>query len=93
MAKTTVPETPQAVAVPLSSVLPADWNPRSVSDECFQNLCRSIETDPEFILATKDGTIFAGNMRGIAPLNTGAGPISPPSSSTSPCSSSEHGVQ
>lgn len=68
MAKATTPETPQAAAVPLSALQPAPWNPRSISDERFQNLCHSVETDPEFlwlhpILATKDGTIFAGNVR------------------------------
>jgi len=55
-------------AVPLSALRPADWNPRTISDERFQNLCRSIEADPEFlwrrpILAQEDGSIYAGNMR------------------------------
>lgn len=54
--------------VPLARLKPADWNPRLILDERFKNLCRSIEADPEFltlrpILATLDGTIFAGNMR------------------------------
>src|ERR1035437_7308755 len=39
-----------------------------LKDDRFQNLCRSIEVDPEFlwrrpILAKADGTIYAGNMR------------------------------
>jgi ParB-like chromosome segregation protein Spo0J len=68
MAKTTTPETPSAAAVPLTALRPAPWNPRSISDERFQNLCRSIETDPDFlwrrpVLAQSDGTIYAGNMR------------------------------
>jgi len=55
-------------AVPLSALRPADWNPRTISDERFGNLCRSIEADPEFlwrrpILAQVDGSIYAGNMR------------------------------
>tara|TARA_R100001530_G_C4306339_1_gene151779 strand:+ start:39 stop:620 length:582 start_codon:yes stop_codon:yes gene_type:complete len=54
--------------VPLSKLKPAEWNPRLIKDERFKNLCKSIENDPEFmklrpILATKDGTIYAGNMR------------------------------
>lgn len=56
------------VSIPLVALCAAPWNPRSISDQRFQNLCRSIEADPEFlwlrpILATADGTIFAGNMR------------------------------
>ena len=59
---------PQPKQVPLVALTPALWNPRSIKDEHFQNLCRSLEEDPEFlqlrpILATADGTIFAGNMR------------------------------
>ena len=54
--------------VPLLALAPAPWNPRTIKDDRFQNLCRSLEADPEFlqlrpILATADGTIFAGNMR------------------------------
>ncbi|MBN9492878.1 DNA modification methylase [bacterium] len=59
---------PTSQQVPLSSLTPAPWNPRTISDERFTNLCRSLESDPDFlrlrpILATTDGTIFAGNMR------------------------------
>jgi DNA modification methylase len=55
-------------AVALAALHPAAWNPRTISDERFQNLCRSIEADPEFlwrrpILAQADGTIYAGNLR------------------------------
>ena len=58
----------QVEAAPLLSLTPAPWNPRTISDERFQNLCRSIEADPDFlwrrpVLATADGTIYAGNMR------------------------------
>ena len=54
--------------VSLLALTPAPWNPRSIKDERFQNLCRSLEADPEFlqlrpILATLDGVIWAGNQR------------------------------
>ncbi len=60
--------TPTPQPVSLLALTPAPWNPRSISDARFQNLCHSLEADPEFlqlrpILATLDGTIFAGNMR------------------------------
>ena len=59
---------PTVEAVTLDSLHPAAWNPRTISDERFQNLCQSIEADSEFlsrrpVLAHADGTIFAGNMR------------------------------
>jgi ParB-like chromosome segregation protein Spo0J len=60
---------PEAAAmIPLTRLQPASWNPRKISDPRFVNLCKSIEQDPEFlwlrpILATTDGTVFAGNMR------------------------------
>lgn len=55
-------------AVPLKKLRPATWNPRTIRDERFKNLCRSIEADPAFlwrrpVLAQADGTIYAGNMR------------------------------
>ena len=55
-------------AVPLDRLHPAGWNPRTINDARFQNLVRSVEADPEFlwrrpVLATADGTIYAGNMR------------------------------
>jgi len=57
---------PQPVS--LLELTPASWNPRTIKDERFANLCRSLEADPEFlqlrpILATLDGTIFGGNQR------------------------------
>ena len=59
---------PAVEAVPLSSLRPSAWNPRYITDERFKNLCRSIAADPDFlwqrpVLAAKDGTIYAGNMR------------------------------
>jgi hypothetical protein len=47
---------------------PAEWNPRIVYEEQFKQLMRGIRDDPDFlherpILATTDGTIYAGNMR------------------------------
>jgi ParB-like chromosome segregation protein Spo0J len=67
---------PQATMVPVEHLTPADWNPRLISDDRFGNLCRSIQHDPEFllirpILATMDGTIFAGNMRYRACVHLG----------------------
>ncbi len=60
----------------MASLRPADWNPRTISDERFANLCRSIEADPEFlwrrpILAQADGTIYAGNTRYRAAAHVG----------------------
>ncbi len=57
-----------AKLVPLPRLHPAAWNPRTISDERFQNLCRSIQADPNFlwrrpVLAQADGTVYAGNMR------------------------------
>lgn len=56
------------VAVLLTRLHPAPWNPRTIKDERFQNLCRSIEADPDLlwrrpVLAQADGTIYAGNQR------------------------------
>ena len=61
-------ESVTAVAVPLVKLRPAPWNPRSITEERFQNLCDSIRADPDFlwhrpVLAQADGTIYAGNMR------------------------------
>jgi DNA modification methylase len=59
---------PAVQQVSLDRLRPAEWNPRTISDERFRNLCRSIRADPEFlwrrpVLAQTDGTIYAGNMR------------------------------
>ena len=60
--------TPTPQPIPLARLKAWAGNPRSINDERFANLCASLEADPEFlelrpILATLDGTIFAGNMR------------------------------
>lgn len=65
-----------ASSTPLEMLKPAPWNPRTIKDERFQNLVRSIEADPEFlwrrpILAAADGTIYAGNMRYRAAVHLG----------------------
>src|SRR5687767_8098627 len=59
---------PRATMVSVVSLNPAPWNPRSIKDPRFKNLCESLHADPDFlqlrpILATTDGTVFAGNMR------------------------------
>lgn len=59
---------PAAKDVPLSKLTPAPWNPRTLTDERFKNLCRSIEADPDFlwrrpILANQAGEIYGGNQR------------------------------
>lgn len=45
-----------------------DKNPRTIKDKRFKALCKSLTDDPSFmelrpILATKEGRIYAGNMR------------------------------
>lgn len=54
--------------VPVERLQPAAWNPRIIRDPRFENLCRSIEADPEFlerrpILANAAGVVYGGNMR------------------------------
>lgn len=54
--------------VPVAELKPAPWNPRIITEERFRNLQKAMSSDPGFlelrpILATKDGTIYAGNMR------------------------------
>ena len=63
-----VEKPPAAAMVLVASLTPAPWNPRTIKDPRFQNLCESLRSDPDFlmlrpILATADGTVFAGNMR------------------------------
>lgn len=60
----------------VTSLTPAPWNPRSIKDGRLANLCKSIEADPGFlwnrpVLATADGTIYAGNMRYRAAVKLG----------------------
>ncbi len=62
--------------VPVGELSPAAWNPRTIRDERFQNLCDSIRNDPDFfrlrpVLAMADGTIYAGNMRYRAAVKLG----------------------
>lgn len=64
-AKITIPETRE---IPLHELHPAPWNPRLIKDRRFKQLCDSLTADSAFlwerpILATLDGTIYAGNMR------------------------------
>ena len=40
---------PRATMVALSALSPAPWNPRTIKDERVENLCRSMEADPEFL--------------------------------------------
>ncbi len=59
---------PLVKSISLTALHPAPWNPRSITEERFQNLCDSIRADPDFlwhrpVLAQADGTIYAGNMR------------------------------
>jgi DNA modification methylase len=61
-------ERPRAKLVRVQDLTPAEWNPRTIDRERFANLRKAISEEPEFlwlrpILATKDGTIYAGNMR------------------------------
>jgi len=54
--------------VPLTELHPIEWNPRTIRTDRFQNLCQSVQADPEFlrlrpVLAQSDGAIYAGNMR------------------------------
>jgi ParB-like chromosome segregation protein Spo0J len=53
---------------PLSDLRPGPWNPRTVGDKRFTNLCRAIAADPQFlwqrpVLAQADGAIYAGSLR------------------------------
>lgn len=54
--------------VPISALRPAKWNPRTISASQFRKLQDSLERDPKLlwsrpVLATTDGTIYAGSMR------------------------------
>lgn len=67
---------PKVAETPLAKLKPAPWNPRTIREERFKNLCASIEADPEFlwrrpVLAMLDGTIYAGNMRYRAAAHLG----------------------
>lgn len=52
----------------MSELYPWDKNPRIIKDKRFEALCKSMTDDPAFlelrpVLATKEGRIYAGNMR------------------------------
>lgn len=54
--------------IPLSALHLWDKNPRTIKDKRFKAPCKSLTDDPAFmelrpILATKEGRIYAGNMR------------------------------
>lgn len=54
--------------IPLDQLHLWDKNPRIIKDKRFETLCKSMTEDPAFlelrpVLATKDGRIYAGNMR------------------------------
>lgn len=54
--------------VPLADLKPSEWNPRRVKSKRLRDLVKSIEDDPSFlwdrpILATADGSIYAGEQR------------------------------
>lgn len=56
------------VLVSLDALKPAEWNPRTISDDQFLRLKSAIQQDPNFlwhrpIIAMSDGTIYGGNMR------------------------------
>lgn len=62
--------------VPLSKLTPDPKNPRILTRERLDNLCKSIESDPEFmklrpILADAAGNIYAGNSRYHAHVKLG----------------------
>lgn len=59
---------PKIELVPAAKLKPAKWNPRIITDKKFTKLVEAIRQDPDFmalrpILASKNGTIYAGNMR------------------------------
>lgn len=62
--------------VKLSALHLWDKNPRTIKDKRFNALCKSMTDDPSFlelrpVLATKDGRIYAGNMRYRAATHLG----------------------
>lgn len=59
---------PKIELVSAKKLKPAKWNPRIITDKRFAKLVEAIKDDPQFmtlrpILASKNGTIYAGNMR------------------------------
>lgn len=66
--------------IPLTELRPARWNPRTTRDQRFEDLCRAIASDPQFlwqrpVLAQADGTIYAGSLRFRAAQHLGLAAI------------------
>lgn len=62
--------------VPLDRLRVAEHNPRLIRDTRFKQLCKSLESDPDFlwqrpVLADMDGLIYAGAMRYLAAKHLG----------------------
>lgn len=69
-------DAPQPKLVPVSALRQAPWNPRRTSRARLDALKRAIAADPEFlwmrpILASADGTVYAGNQRLAAAVELG----------------------
>lgn len=62
---------PDIEKVPISKLKLLDNNPRKITKEQFEKLCKSLENDPDFLwnrpcLVNKEGdilTVYAGNQR------------------------------
>lgn len=57
---------PQMTA--LKEIHPSPWNPRLIKDKKFEQLCKSMEEEKDYlwcrpVIANKDGMIIGGNMR------------------------------
>ncbi len=68
MTQTLSPTGPAPVLVPVASLTVAPWNPRTISESRFKNLCASLSADPDFLwrrplLANGEGIVMGGNMR------------------------------
>ncbi len=62
----------QLIMVPVDILIPAEYNPRIITDEGYRNLKTSLEKDPEFMKARplivntfsgREGIVIAGNQR------------------------------
>jgi hypothetical protein len=61
-------DTAPTLLVPLAALTPAAWNPRLITTARFQQLCDSLQVDPDFlwerpVLANAAGIIYGGNHR------------------------------
>ena len=75
-ASTVVVLQPAPQAVPIDRLKVASWNPRSHQRSRLLNLAASIEADADLlwrhpILAQRDGTVYAGNLRLLAAQHLG----------------------